>query len=347
MLFVLLLAPFAAAYGVTFYSPRMNPQYGKVYELVEPGEQYTVENTKDKDVAITKLTFTIDREAKNGGITIYHHLSAPPTDLPAVPENDTYELNELKYSGFVPHDTTSVVYEFRVAKSWLMNMSVPRNAIMLHFFNSKTDSWDELPTDMTSEDNDYVYFRAKGIGYHYLLIGKSQTGTEAASKLVETDVEKQDEPKKASTALESEFDVTSGITPTPAAPAQPAVAPAPSGPAKTVSEEDAEGSDSKLVGALILIAIAVIVLIIYLVFGKKKLSYSVDKELHNYIKESMNRGRSKEEVRQRLLDVGWHTDRVDKALTKYKSPEAPAEKPKPEPAPKKKPAAKKAKAKKK
>ena len=36
LLIFLLLLPFAAAYGVTFYSPSWNPQYGKVFDVVEP-----------------------------------------------------------------------------------------------------------------------------------------------------------------------------------------------------------------------------------------------------------------------------------------------------------------------
>jgi PGF-pre-PGF domain-containing protein len=313
---ILLMLPFAAAYGVTFYSPKQNPQYGKAFELVEPDTPYTIENTKDKDVAVTKITFTINREAKTAGITVYH-LLYPPETLPPVPANDSYELNELKYSGFVPHDTTKLVYEFKVKKDWLENNSVPRNSVVLHAYNRRTDHWDALPTKILSDDEWFVYFSAEGVGYHYLFIGKSQSDTTAES--VKSDVEDIEKKEGTGAELKDAPDMTADITPIQLGDTTPSVPPAPT-PTPITVEEKEDKSDSTMLSALILVVLAVIIIIIYLVFGKRKLGSSVDKELNKYIDESLKRGKSKEDVRQRLLDVGWHHERVEKALTKHKEP---------------------------
>lgn len=332
LLFVMLLAPMASAYGVTFYSPTMNPQYGLIFEKVIPDKPYVVENTKDKDVAITKMTFFINREASNAGITVYHLLVAPDA-LPYVPVNDSYEVDELKYSGFVPHDTTKLVYEFRVAKDWLENMSVARNHVVLHAYEQTTESWDEIKTEITGDDDDYVYFKASGIGYHYLMIGRSQSGSEAAANEVKTEVKKVEEPSSAQPAAQTssktepaepkeQVDMTTNVeqvrldtTPTPVS-TEIAAAPATTGPA--VSQAAPKEDRSTGIWVLIVLAVIIAAVVIYLVAGKRTMGSSVDKELNNYITESLKRGKTKEEVRRRLLDVGWHQDRVEKALAKHK-----------------------------
>lgn len=330
---ILFIVPLAVAYGVTFYNPAWNPQDGKVFELVEADKPY-VFNVKNPDIAITKIVFIIDREAKNGGVTVYN-LKSTPDFLPEVSENTSYEFNELKYSGFVPHDTTKFIYEFKVAKGWLENKSVPRNTVALHSYDRVLDAWETLPTAVLSDDDSFVYYTAtQDEGVHYLFIGKSLSGTDAESLMPEEEVdevgkEEIDVPEetKEPVGLSSEITpVQLGDTPS----SQPSVAPAATQP---VSEPAPETSDdSRLMGALVLIALAVVVLVLYLAFGKKKLGSGVDKELSNYVKESLKRGKSKEEVRNRLLEVGWHHERVDKALAKLsKGSRKPIEKPAGEP----------------
>ncbi|MBW2972667.1 PGF-pre-PGF domain-containing protein [Candidatus Woesearchaeota archaeon] len=327
LLAMLFLVPFAAAYGVTFYNPAWNPQDGKIFDLVEADKPYIFEVRND-DIAIRRITFVINREAQNAGVTVYN-LRSVPTSLPEVPENDSYEFNEMKYSGFVPHDTTKFMYDFRVEKGWLENNSVPRQAVALHAYDNVLEQWDVLPTQVVSDDDRFVYFTAADDeGVHYLFIGKMQSGYEGSmEEPVEEVGEKEAEaaPEEGETAKPS-AELPSEVTPvqlekTTQPPAQPAPRPV---PAAEQPPEDVSGkSDSKLVGALVLIAVAVIIVILYLVFGRKKLGYSVDKELNNYIGESLKRGKSKEEVRNRLLEVGWHHERVDKALSKHKEAASP------------------------
>jgi PGF-pre-PGF domain-containing protein len=320
------IIPFAAAYGVTFYNPAWNPQYGKVFELVEPDKPYVFE-VKNPDIAITKITFVIEREVKSGGVTVYN-LRSVPEFLPEVAENTSYETNEMKYSGFVPHDTKKFIYEFKVAKAWLEDMSVPRNAIALHAYDKTLEIWEVLPTEVISDDEEFVYFNAADDeGVHYLLIGKSVDGTDAESLLPEEeveDVEEGTEEKAEETPAGEPVDITSEVTPVqlgeePAQPAaQPAPEPVPEPVAEPVSEPLSKPVSSRNIIILVVIAIAVLIVILYLIFGRKRLGSSVDKELHNYIKESIKRGKTKDEVKDRLLDVGWHHERVSKALTRHK-----------------------------
>jgi len=318
---ILFIVPFVSAYGVTFYNPAWNPQDGKIFELVEPGTLY-VFNVKNTDLSMTKVSFAIDREAKNGGVTIYS-LRSINTDLPELDEDETYDVIEVKYSGFVPHDTTKFLYDFKVAKDWLENRSIPRAAVSLHAYNRNLDVWEVLPTEIIRDDDEFVYFSAADDeGVHYLFIGRMVEGYDASMeeevKAVEEETAEEEGPAEQPSqeaVSEIETEVTPvDLTPT-VRPAPLPVPPAEIGP--EVRDVDPKDGESRLFGFFILLALIVVIIIIYIIFGKKKLGYSVDKELDTYVKENLKRGKSHDEVKQRLLDVGWHHERVDKTLSKH------------------------------
>lgn len=323
LVFLLLAVPFAAAYGVTFYNPAWDPQDGKIFDKVEPDKPY-VFNVKNDDISIRKITFIIEREAENAGITVYH-LKSVPEDLPEVPENDSFEFNELKYSGFVPHDTKKISYEFRVAKGWLENMTVPRDTVALHSYDRVLNIWETLPTSVISDDDSFVYYEAEGAGTHYLFIGRARSG-EKAEAAAEAEAQLEEEGAVEDVGDESsDLDVISEVSPVDLGAQQEAqqqeALPAPQ-PQPAAGQEDASvqdgGDDNGLIIALVMIAILVLAAIIYLMMCGRGGAYSVDKELNSYIRESLKRGKSKDEVKKRLLEVGWHHERVDKALGRHK-----------------------------
>jgi PGF-pre-PGF domain-containing protein len=321
-MFVLLVSCFAVSalnQGQRYYysgtlaqAPVWNPQDGKVFETVDAGMPYTID-IKAENIAITKVIFTINRTVDNGGITIYHLLSKPKA-VPDVPENDSYEFNELRYTGFVPFDTTNLIYQFKVAKSWLGNNTVSRDSVALHAYNRVTDVWDTLPTKIVGEDDSYVLYRAEGKGVHYLFIGKSQSGDKAESVAVEA------MPSKPSEELKQELGEVEKVQPSQlqSPVQQPAVVQPMQQPPVQIQQPAETNGSSNALGALILVVIAVVAIVVYLVFGRQSTSSSVDKELHSYIEESIKRGKTREEVKHRLLEVGWHHERVEKALAKHK-----------------------------
>lgn len=335
-----ILAPFACAYGVTFYNPSYKQQFGMVFEKIDAGTLYDFD-VKNDALGITGISFRISRDVQGGGITIYKLLSSPE-DLPEV--FDVYEFDELKYTGFVPHDTESFDYQFRVSKSWLENSSVNRNAVALHGFDRVALTWVVFSSDVVREDDGFVYFTAKGQAVHYLFIGKSlqpiqttpSTDSEnataepvAESKKPEATVIVKAEPAKtesseteqepasddAQTAEEQTTVVEQVVAPVVI---DSSVKPVQPEPVRQMPVSEAVTGDARFFGVFILVAIAVVIVLVYLVFGRGIGRSSVDKELHNYIKESLKRGKSKDDVRKRLLEVGWHSERVEKALSKHK-----------------------------
>ncbi len=318
LILVLLAVPFAAAYGVTFYSPAWNPQDGKIFDKVDPNTPY-VFNVRNDDISIRKITFTIDREATNAGITVYN-LRSVPDDLPEVSQNDSFEFNELKYSGFVPHDTKKLVYEFRVSKGWLENMTVSRDTVALHSYNQVLNIWETIPTKILNDDDSYVYYQAEGTGTHYLFIGKAQSGEKAEAAAENAEQVKADSEMKELEDKTGDVELVSDISPVDLS--KPSTQPSPQ-PQPTPQPQEAvpaEDGGNGLIIALVIVAIAILAGVIYLIGKGKGGTYSVDKELNSYIKESLKRGKSKEEVKKRLLEVGWHHERVDKVLGKHKEP---------------------------
>ena len=353
LILVLLMLPFVAAYGVTFYNPAWNPQDGMVFDTIEADTPY-VFNVKNPDIAMTSITFTIDRDADNAGLTVYN-LKTVPSDLPAVPENSSYEVNELKYSGFVPHDTKEFVYKFKVAKGWLENNSVPRNTVSLHAYDRVLEVWEILPTNVAGDDESFVFYSAEGTGVHYLFIGKSDfdvpegmisepeevvVQTPPATPAVPPSVPPAPVPEPTSAQMidedkevvtTEEVGISSEVTPVQLdrpAPVQPS-APAPvsqPAPRSAPSSSDGDGNGLSKFSIVLLSTLLGIVLVVtlYFVLSKRPLS-NVDRELHNYINESLKRGKTKEEVRKRLLEVGWHPDRVDRALARHREELKPVE----------------------
>lgn len=318
LILVLLAVPFAAAYGVTFYNPAWNPQDGKIFDQVDSNTPY-VFNVRNDDISIRKITFTIEREATNAGITVYN-LRSVPDDLPEVAENDSFEFNELKYSGFVPHDTKKLVYEFRVAKGWLENMTVSRDTVALHSYDPVLNIWQTLPTKIISDDDSYVYYHAEGTGTHYLFIGKAQSGEKAEAAAGHAEQVNADSEMKELTDKTSNVTLVSEVSPVDLS--KPASQPAPQPQPTSQPQETgpAEDGGNGLIIALVIVAIVILAGVIYLIGRGKGGTYSVDKELNSYIKESLKRGKTKEEIKKRLLEVGWHHERVEKALGKHKEP---------------------------
>jgi PGF-pre-PGF domain-containing protein len=345
LLLVLVLSPLASAYGVTFYSPEQSEHYGKVYDVLESEKLYSFSN-KNAAVAITQLSFRLNRDAENGGITIYN-LNNQPKNTPEIA--DAFEFIELKYTGFVPHDTSRMDYGFKIAKPFFDTVTYKPADVALFVFREDIVSWVALPTLKTSEDDDYVYYTAFDKGVHYLYIGRndglvgskdvtsdeipvesvvSETEPEKTTPTVESAVEKPvgqvvEEPKveveEPSVVEEPKVEVkeTPVVVEEKSQETKPAVeSPKILNLGSTTVQETKPVKASPIV-FVVMLAIIVSIVVLYFVFGGQKQS-QVDKELHTYIKESLKRGRTHEDVKKRLAEVGWQHDRIDAALAKHK-----------------------------
>jgi PGF-pre-PGF domain-containing protein len=67
---------------------------------------------------------------------------------------------------------------FKVEKSWIQDKNIDQSSITLNMYNDK--KWDQLSTNLSGEDEKYLYFTAKTHGFSYFAITgkKKATGTE-------------------------------------------------------------------------------------------------------------------------------------------------------------------------
>jgi PGF-pre-PGF domain-containing protein len=311
LILVLLLVPIAEGYGVVFKSPQMNPQFGKVFESLDSGKMYTLD-IKNDAMDVRSLSFTISQNATNAGLTVYTLLSKPAS-LPDLGDA-TYSYLSLDYIGFASFSVSSVSFSYRVPKVWLESNTVPRNQVGMSYL-SKGGIWTEIPTKITDEYDDYVTYSSGGpVQARYFAIGKAGTSTvDVSTPVVEVSEELKGDAGPVDVVMESPVEKVNL--------AEKKVAPAKTQNVDTavpvVADTGGEktGSGSSLMIVFILVLILVVTVLGFVFWPGKG---GVDRELSNYISESMKRGKTKEEVRDRLLEVGWHPDRIDKALYKNK-----------------------------
>ncbi len=67
---------------------------------------------------------------------------------------------------------------FKVEKAWLQNNSIDKSSITFNRYNDT--KWNQLPTNLSAEDDKYVYFTAQTPGFSpFAIMGKSTAiGTE-------------------------------------------------------------------------------------------------------------------------------------------------------------------------
>lgn len=72
----------------------------------------------------------------------------------------------------------NAVINLKVEKSWIQDKNIDQSSITLNMYNDK--KWDQLSTNLSGEDEKYLYFTAKTHGFSYFAITgkKKATGTE-------------------------------------------------------------------------------------------------------------------------------------------------------------------------
>lgn len=72
---------------------------------------------------------------------------------------------------------------FKVEKSWMINNNVDKAAIRLYRYNA--NAWNELSTEVTNEDDQYVYFESQTPGFSPFAISTEETTTEILTEKLE------------------------------------------------------------------------------------------------------------------------------------------------------------------
>jgi hypothetical protein len=97
------------------------------------------------------------------------------TDLPS---DEVYKSLNIwaGNNGFIiPKNIENAVVCFRVEKSWTKDRSIAQSSITLNRYSD--NKWDQLPTNLSEEDDKYLYFTAQTPGFSPFAITGRTTAT--------------------------------------------------------------------------------------------------------------------------------------------------------------------------
>jgi PGF-pre-PGF domain-containing protein len=121
--------------------------------------------------------------------TIVEMLKDKSTLVSGLPSDEVYKFLNIWVgnSGFATSSNIeNAVVCFKVEKSWLQGKNIDRSSIALNRYSNK--KWDSLPTNLSGEDDKFLYFTAKTPGFSPFAI----TGKATAKEYV---TETQPKPK--------------------------------------------------------------------------------------------------------------------------------------------------------
>jgi PGF-pre-PGF domain-containing protein len=113
--------------------------------------------------------------------TIVEMLINQSTLVSGSPSDEIYKFINIWVgnSGFATSDNIkNAVVNFKVEKSWIQDKNIDKSSIILNRYNDT--KWNALPTNLSGEDDKYVYFTAQTTGFSspFAITGKtSASGT--------------------------------------------------------------------------------------------------------------------------------------------------------------------------
>jgi PGF-pre-PGF domain-containing protein len=107
--------------------------------------------------------------------TIVEMLKGKSTLVSGLPSDEVYKFLNIWVgnSGFGDsNNIENAVVNFKVEKSWVQDKKIDQSSITLYRYNDQ--KWNSLPTNLSGEDDKYLYFTAKTSGFsHFAITGKT------------------------------------------------------------------------------------------------------------------------------------------------------------------------------
>ncbi|AKB78076.1 hypothetical protein MSHOH_1593 [Methanosarcina horonobensis HB-1 = JCM 15518] len=125
---------------------------------------------------------SVDFDAiKNAGkiTTIVEQLKNKSALVPGLPEGEIYKsfnvwVGNVGYA--TPKNIDHPTLDFKVEKAWVLDKNVDRDSITLNWYvdedehDEKNGNWTSLKTELTGEDDEYLYYTSEVSGYSFFAI---------------------------------------------------------------------------------------------------------------------------------------------------------------------------------
>ena len=146
---------------------------------------------------VTDIEITVKNAASNVEVTVEKLLTKPssiPDVLSQVEDSPGMFStgSKLKIFGYLSMDVNiddgnidNAKVAFKVDKSWFSKNNIGKSTVKLTRYH---DSWDALPTELSDEDDDYVYYVATTPGFStFAIVGEELTVATDTTPSTETD----------------------------------------------------------------------------------------------------------------------------------------------------------------
>lgn len=130
---------------------------------------------------ITKITPTFALDTDSYKLSL-EKISQLPSNIPIFNEEFTYinlQISSSKTNEYIK----SAEINFKIDKKWLVNKNQEKINLRLYRF---TNSWQELETKISGEDNDYIYYTAITPGFSYFKVALKDVKTQTTDNNIIT-----------------------------------------------------------------------------------------------------------------------------------------------------------------
>ncbi|MBI4095485.1 MAG: S8 family serine peptidase [DPANN group archaeon] len=147
-----------------------------VFPKVAAGDTISVTTSK-AGFAVTEFSVTASSSAENVKLII-EKLDTNPVS--SNPPGFTYVFSALSAESLESSKISGAKIKFKVPQPWIKLNLINKNSIKLYHY---TSSWQELPTDLISQTQDYAIFEARSPSLSYFAIaGKKKSEAEIATE---------------------------------------------------------------------------------------------------------------------------------------------------------------------
>ena len=127
---------------------------------------------KDKG-AVYELSVKVKYDTPKLMVTVTEKNTCPSSICS--PETVVYEYEDVKSYSVDPSDISGGIFDFKVPKSWLVSKGYTKSdVVIMHYVD---EVWQNLPTELVSEDNGYYYYSAvtPSFSWFAIAIGEGET----------------------------------------------------------------------------------------------------------------------------------------------------------------------------
>jgi PGF-pre-PGF domain-containing protein len=148
----------------TTLAPATTTQTTETITEASPVKPIEIQLT-NPDIPISNIFINVNNNLKNIQINV-ETLLEKPSDLSA-PENTVYKYLKFTLANITDPDIDNAILSFSIPTSWFIEEQIDKTTITLNRF---TSSWEVLPTVLTEETNETVYYTANTTGFSYFAI---------------------------------------------------------------------------------------------------------------------------------------------------------------------------------